>query len=373
MTPPAIPLNDLRRHMAATADAVREAVNGVIASGHYILGPRVERFEKEFAGYCGVAHAVGVGNGTDALELALRACGCGPGDEVVTAANAGGYATAAVLNVGATPAYADIDPRTLVLDAKSFQKAVTPKTKAVIVTHLYGLMADMPDLCALARARGIAVVEDCAQAHGAAIAGRKAGAWGDFGCFSFYPTKNLGALGDAGAVITADAASAGTLRALRQYGWQQAKYHSPHETGRNSRMDEMQAAVLSALLPHLDAWNELRRGAAGRYRAALEGRGVVFQHVDAQERYVAHLCVVRVKQRDRLKEALRQRGIGAELHYPVADYRQPAVIKRIGQRAALPATEMAVAEVLSLPCFPEITAAEIDCVAECVASFMGSL
>jgi dTDP-3-amino-2,3,6-trideoxy-4-keto-D-glucose/dTDP-3-amino-3,4,6-trideoxy-alpha-D-glucose/dTDP-2,6-dideoxy-D-kanosamine transaminase len=358
--PVSIPLNDLRRHGAALADTLQEAVREVIAGGHYILGPRVDRFEKAYAAYCGVAHAVGVGNGTDALELALKALGCAAGDEVLTVANAGGYATSAILSLGATPVYADIDPHTMLMSPETFSQAVTPKTRAVIVTHLFGLMADMPALCSLAAARGIAVIEDCAQAHGASIGGRKAGSWGAFGCFSFYPTKNLGAIGDAGCIVTADAAHAGKLRALRQYGWQQAKYHMPQDTGRNSRMDELQAAVLLAFLPHLESWNDRRREVADRYRAALQEHKMVFQQVPDDERFVAHLCVMRCPARDKLKEALRADGITTDVHYPVADYLQPAVRKRIGQRQALPVTEKAVSEVLSLPCFPEITREETD-------------
>ena len=357
MTDAPVPLNDLQRHMAPFSADLRRIIGEVLDEARYVLGPWVERFENAFAGYCGVAHAVGVANGSDALELALRALDCGAGDDIVTVANAGGYATAAILHAGATPVYADIDPYTLLITPDTLQQAITPATKAVIVTHLYGLMADMPALNAFAAARGIAVIEDCAQAHGASIGGRKAGAWGALGCFSFYPSKNLGGIGDAGCVTTHDARLAECLRSLRQHGWQETKYHTPCDIGRNSRMDAMQAAVLAHLLPHLNGWNDRRRQLVQRYRAAFSPH-VQFQQVGAPESYVAHLCVIRTSDRERLRQALSHAGIATDIHYPVADYAQPAVIRRIGVRPALPVTENIVTEILTLPCFPEMTGEE---------------
>jgi len=357
---PPIPLTDIKRRMAAVAPQVQDAVGQVIASGQYLSGVWLERFESAFADYCGVAHAVGVANGTDALELALRASGCMDGDEVVTVANAGGYATTAIFHCGAKPVYADCDPHTFLMTEETFGHAITPTTRAVIVTHLYGLMADMPSIMELAHSRGITVIEDCAQAHGAAINGKKAGSWGTLGCYSFYPTKNLGALGDAGCIITANAAMAARVRSLRQYGWRDEKYYVPQDIGRNSRMDEIQAAVLVSQLPFLDGWNAKRRHIVQRYRDALASQAIRFQQTDGGDQFVAHLCVARVRGRDALLQALAQVQIAAAIHYPLADYDQPAVIARIGKYLPLPHTQAILPEIISFPCFPELSDEEVD-------------
>jgi aminotransferase EvaB len=354
-----IPLHDLSRRARAMESALREACEAVIGSGRYVMGPWLERFEKEFAAYCGGRHSVGVASGTDALELALKAADCGPGTEVVTVANAGGYATTAILHAGAKPIYADIDAATLLMTPQALEKAITPATQAVIVTHLYGLMADMQALGEVARTHGIRVIEDCAQAHGASRQGRKAGSWGDMGCFSFYPTKNLGALGDAGCVVTDNEEFFRRLQSLRQYGWRDAKYHSPVDIGNNSRMDELQAAVLTALLPHLDRWNIRRRDIVRHYREALEPLGLRFQQVGHEQAYVAHLCVIRTAERDRLQQRLQEESIATDIHYPVADYRQPAVVKILGASAPLPVTEECLPQILTTPCFPEMSDEEV--------------
>lgn len=355
-----IPLNDLKRHSDAVAMELSKATGAVLSSGQFVLGQQVEAFEEAFARYCAIKHVVSVANGTDALELALRAAGIGPGDEVMTVANAGGYSTTAILHAGAVPVYADIDPSTLLISASTLLQAVTPATKAVIVTHLYGLMADMPSICAMAEKHNILIIEDCAQAHGAAIEGKKAGSWGKMGCFSFYPTKNLGGIGDSGCIITEDGELAGRLRSLRQYGWEKRKYYLPHVLGRNSRMDELQAAVLLNLLPYLDIWNNKRRNIVQRYREALASLGIGFQQVDNQESYCAHLSVVRLKDRERVRSALHAKKITTEIHYPVADYMQPAVIAAIGQNPPLPNTQQVISEILTLPCFPEMTDSEVE-------------
>ena len=269
-----VPLNDLERHNRPLLEELEAAVRAALGSGWYILGPRVWEFEAAFAAYCGAGECIGVGNGTDALELALRALGAGPGDVVAAAANAGGYGTAAILATGAEPLYVDVDPATMLMDARALRAAVTPRTRAVLVTHLYGHMADMPAL--LEAAAGVPVIEDCAQAHGARLEGRHAGTWGAAGCFSFYPTKNLGALGDGGAVVTSGGELAARLRALRQYGWT-AKYTAAVPGGRNSRLDELQAAVLLAKLPRLDAWNRRRGEIAAAYGAMLAGLDLELQ------------------------------------------------------------------------------------------------
>ncbi len=314
-----VPVNDLKRHNGPILPELEEAARSVLGGGWYILGPRVQEFEARFAAYCGADHCIGVGNGTDALELALRAVGAGAGDRVATAANAGGYGTAAILAIGAQPVYVEVDPATMLMDARALA-AAAPRPRAVIVTHLYGRMADMPAL--LEAAGGAPVIEDCAQAHGARLQGRHAGTWGAAGCFSFYPTKNLGALGDAGALITSDSETAARIRALRQYGWS-ARYAAEAPYGRNSRLDELQAAVLLVKLPRLEGWNRRRREIARAYGQALAGTGLALPPACGPES-VAHLYVVRSPRRDRLRETLRAAGVGSDIHYPVPDYLQPA-------------------------------------------------
>jgi dTDP-3-amino-2,3,6-trideoxy-4-keto-D-glucose/dTDP-3-amino-3,4,6-trideoxy-alpha-D-glucose/dTDP-2,6-dideoxy-D-kanosamine transaminase len=316
-----------------------------------LTGPELEAFESEFAAFCGVANCVGVASGTDALELALRALGVGPGDCVASVANAGLYATTAIRTVGAMPAYVDIDAANMLMDVQALRTALTPATKAVVVTHLYGRMADLPSILEVTEAAGIPIIEDCAQAHGAHIARKAAGSWGTLGCFSFYPTKNLGALGDAGAVITSSAELTGRLRELRQYGWT-SKYRSVR-LGRNSRMDEFQAAVLRVKLPHLTAWNSRRLEIAGAYGRGLTGLGLELPAISGGD-YVGHLYVVRTAERDAIRAALTEAGIGSDIHYPVPDHKQPWV-QTLLNGVSLPETERACDEVLSLPCFPELT------------------
>ena len=319
--PRPVALNDLLRQTTALQGELSASVNRVLASGWYILGRECTAFEAEFAAYCGVAHCVSVANGTDALELALRALGIGPGDIVATVANAGGYSTTAIRAIGAEPLYIDIDPATMNMSAADLAARLTPAVRAVIATHLYGRMADLPALLAVTGREGVPLVEDCAQAHGAAIGGKKAGSWGALACFSFYPTKNLGALGDGGAVTTNHQRLAQRVKSLRQYGWS-SKYQCA-EYGRNSRMDEMQAAILRAKLPHLDAWNARRREIAATYSAALAGRPIQCPP-DFGEDYVAHLYVIRTQARDQVRAALKACGIATDIHYPVPDHLQEA-------------------------------------------------
>ena len=355
-----IALNDLARHHAPLRAELDAAIARVNDRGYYILGPEVEAFEREFAAYCGAAACVAVGNGTDALELALRALGVGAGDEVATVANAGGYATAAIRAAGATPVYADVDEATLTIDPASLAERLTPRTRAIIVVHLYGRLADVEAVARLAKERGMPLIEDCAQAHGAARGGGKAGTFGAVGCYSFYPTKNLGALGDAGALVTNDAPFAARVAELRTYGWR-GKYRVAAAGGMNSRMDEMQAAVLRVKLPHLDAWNARRRRIARRYAAAIVHPAIALSPRPDDDSDVAHLYVVRAQDRDGLRVHLAAAGIATDVHYPVADHRQAA-----WAQAASPSllrTERACDEVLSLPCYPELTEAEIAAVA----------
>jgi len=366
-----IPINDLKRHHAPLATELAAAVNRVLSSGWYILGPEVEAFEQEFARYCGVEHCAGVGNGTDALELALRAVGVGPGAEVATVANAGMYGTTAILRVGAAPLYVDVDDRSMTMSPAALGAAIPAGPRghpaAVIVTHLYGRMAEIEELLAIAGQKNIPVIEDCAQAHGAERAGRKAGSWGTLGCFSFYPTKNLGAAGDGGAVVTADATLAAKIRALRQYGWT-SKYRATVAGGRNSRLDEMQAAVLRTKLPHLDGWNARRREIARLYHGALAGSEVILP--EPRDDSVTHLYVIRSPHRERIRIALAAAGIGTDVHYPVPDHRQESVQRIAFRRTPLPVTEASAAEVLTLPCFPEMTDTEVREIAHAVNAEM---
>lgn len=338
-----------------------EPVHRVLNRGWFILGPEVETFEAAFADYCGTTECIGTGNGTDALELTLRGLGVGPGDEVATVANAGMYATTAIRAIGAVPLFVDIDPDNLLISPAALSAILQPTTRAVIATHLYGLIAPMTAILKITQAYGIPVIEDCAQAHGAIRDGRMAGNWGVAGCFSFYPTKNLGAAGDAGAIVTSDRGLASRLRALRQYGWT-TRFHSSFEGGRNSRLDEIQAAILSAKLPFLNSWNERRRLLARRYSEAFTASGVLPHVADPQEDYVAHLYVVRSLFRDRLQLMLAQRGIQTNIHYPTPDHMQPSQRQMPFRRAGLEHTEDAAAQILTLPCYPELTDEEVQTV-----------
>jgi dTDP-4-amino-4,6-dideoxygalactose transaminase len=301
-----IALNDLARHHAPLRAELEAAMARVHDRGWYILGPEVEAFEREFAAYLGVAECIAVGNGTDALELALRALMVSSGETVATVANAGMYATTAIRAVGAVPAYVEIDAATLEMDPAALASVAAARPRAIVATHLYGRLADIDALVRIADAQRIPLIEDCAQAHGAKRAARRAGTHGLLGCFSFYPTKNLGALGDAGAVVTNDRQLAVKLRALRVYGWG-AKYHCTIQGGMNSRMDELQAAVLRAKLPHLDRWNLRRREIAARYTGAIRHPYIVVPPFIDDGTDVAHLYVVRAKARESLRQHSRRR------------------------------------------------------------------
>ncbi len=357
-------INDLHRHTQPIQTQLNAAVTRVLQSGWFVLGPEVTAFEQEFAAYCGTTHCVSLANGTDALELALRALDIGPGKTVLTVANAGMYSSVGILATGATPLYADVSPDTLLLDVAEVKRLLDQhRVDAIIVTHLYGLLADIEDIVKLAQARGIPVVEDCAQAHGASRQGRKAGSFGDIACFSFYPTKNLGALGDGGAIATSRQDLADRVKQFRQYGWG-SKYSVTLAGGRNSRLDEMQAAILRVKLPLLDQWNTRRRDIATRYSKGITNSRVSAQKVHGTE-YVAHLYVVRSTERDKLKQHLAAAGIPSDVHYPIPDYAQAAYRHQFAN-THLAVTEQACAEVLTLPCFPEMTDAEVDAVIACV-------
>ncbi len=347
------------------------SISRVVRRGRYVLAEEVDAFEHSFAAYCGVPHGVGLASGTDALELALRAFGIGPGDTVMLAANAGFYGSVAVSLVGAKAHYVEIDSDTMTLSVDSLEQALRRgKPKAIIVTHLYGQLADIGAIAELAREHGVAVVEDCAQAHGAMSGGQRAGSFGDVGCFSFYPTKNLGALGDGGMVTCRNDALARKLRSLRQYGWG-SKYHNELEGGRNSRLDEVQAAVLNDKLPLLDVANEKRRIAARFYQSALASVPLRLP-VSTGADYVAHLYVVRTPQRDALHDFLARRGITSEVHYPVPDHLQQVTVRQRRERDSLARTEDACSSVLSLPCFVGITPDQQQAVVSAVREFFSA-
>lgn len=352
-----IPVNSLVRQLEPLRDALLAAITGVVDGGHYVLGSGVEAFEAAFASYCGVPHCVGVANGSDALELALRATGVAPGDRVALPANAAMYATGAALACGAEPVFVDVTEAST-LDPDALARACSGHApRAVVVTHLYGRLADIGPIARLCAEHGIALVEDCAQAHGARAGdGRRAGAFGDAATFSFYPTKNLGALGDAGAVVCRDPRLAARLRALRQYGWER-KYVNAIAGGRNSRLDELQARVLALKLAHLDEWNRRRRDIANRYSRGIRNARIVAPP-PAGEEYVAHLYVVHSDDRDALRAHLARAGIGSDVHYPVPDHRQPCFGGRY-RDLSLPVTERQCATALTLPCFPELTDDEV--------------
>ncbi len=352
-----IPFNTLAHQYRMLQSEIDAAIRRVLERGYFILGPEVEAFEAAFAGYHQVAHAVGVANGTDAIELALRAAGVGPGDEVITVSHTAVPTVCAIERAGARPVLVDVEPDTYTMDPRAAEAAVTPHTRALLPVHLYGQPADMDALGAVAERHGLLLVEDCAQAHGAKYGGQLVGTFGHLAAFSFYPTKNLGAYGDGGAVITQDGEYAARLRRLRQYG-QTARYHHA-ERGVNSRLDELQAAILRVKLAHLDAHNRRRREIAAGYAARLQG--VALPAVREGAYHVYHLYVVRHPRRDALREALRERGIGTAVHYPLPVHMQPAYADL--ECGRLPVTERVVQEILSLPMYIGLTQADVAAVA----------
>lgn len=350
-----IPQSNPKASYLAHREEIDAALLRVTASGWYILGPEVAGFEAEFAAYHSLPHAVGVASGTDALELALRACGVESGQAVFTVSHTAVATVAAIERCGALPVLVDIDPVTYTLDPHALDQALKrwrgARPAAVVPVHLYGQLADMPAILEIAGRYGLRVVEDCAQAHGTRLHGRLAGTWGDAAAFSFYPTKNLGALGDGGAVITADDEIARRVRELRQYGWRE-RYISAIP-GINSRLDELQAAVLRVKLRYLDSANARRRAIAAHYREALADRGLTLPTCRDGAEPVYHQFVVRSSMRDQLQADLRQRGIGTLIHYPQPIHHQPAYADRL-VHGDLTQSEQAAANVLSLPMFPEL-------------------
>jgi dTDP-4-amino-4,6-dideoxygalactose transaminase len=346
--------------------AIDAAIRRVVDRGWFILGPELEAFEAAFAAATGADHAVGVGTGTDAIAIVLRALGIGPGDEVITAPVSAAYTALACMMVGARPVFADVDPVRMTIDPLAVEAAVTPRTKAVLPVHLYGQPADMPALAAVAARYGLAVIEDCCQAHLATCGGRPVGGFGIAAAYSFYPTKNLGALGDGGAITTGDGALAARMKRVRNGGQTDRYLHA--EMGVNSRLDEMQAAILSAKLPFLAGWTAARRAAASRYRELLGGAPIDVPR-ECDDGHVYHLFPVRSPRRDRLQAFLKDEGIETLIHYPVAIPDQPAL--RTERPADCPAARRVCAEVLSLPISPSIQDEEIALVASTVMRFRG--
>ena len=368
VSPPPPPVPFFRTDAILAGLDAHACLTRVCQSGSLVLGPEVRAFEAAFADYVGGAGCVGVGNGTDALVLALQAVGVGEGSRVLMAANAGFYASTAAYRLGACPVYVDVCPHTHLLTPEALAKglAETSDVAAMVVTHLYGNVAAMPDIVALGRAHDVAVVEDCAQAHGAALPEGRAGGFGTLSCFSFYPTKNLGALGDGGAVCGRDSAALERVRKLRQYGWGD-KYRVELVHGGNSRLDELQAAFLRDKLAGLEAANAKRRAIVARYRAALHDCPLQFVG-ETTPQVAAHLCVVTTPVRDALATTLRRDGIATAVHYPIPDHLQPAYDHPQGE-GALPVTERLAAQVLSLPCYPDMPEGDVARVMQTVRGF----
>lgn len=360
---PLIEFGDLKQEVAEIRAELDEAIGRVLAGGWFVLGAEGEAFEREFAAYVGARHAIGCGNGTDAITLALRALGVEPGDEVITVANTCVPTAAGIRDAGCALRVVDCDPETLQMDARALERAITSKTRAVMPVHLYGSSPDMREIARVCEAANVPVVEDCAQAHGAEIQGRKAGQWGVMAAWSFYPSKNLGAYGDGGAVTTDDDELAEKLKRLRNYGQRVRYYHD--EEGRNSRLDEMQAAILRVKLKHLNRWNERRREIANIYEEMLEGSSARVARVTEDGASARHLFVVRVPaaRREEIRRAMQERGVATQIHYPVPLHKQKAYAEMF-EELILPNAEAAADELISLPLYPQMTDEQVRRVAE---------
>ena len=362
----AVPFTDLAAMAQEVWPSVEADYMACLLNADYVGGPPVATFERDWAAFCGASHSVGVANGTDAIELTLAALGIGAGDEVIVPANTFIGTAAAVVRAGARPRFADVSDETLLMTPATMAAVVTPQTRAVIVVHLYGQVADMDGLTAAAAEHGLAVVEDAAQAHGATWAGRRAGSLGTAACFSFYPGKNLGAFGDAGAVVTSDPDLADKVRALANHGRMSGSAHYEHVyVGRNSRMDALQAVALSGKLARIPAWSDRRQQLAARYRERLIGTPVRLAATDPRARHVYHLLVARVADRDRVQAELSDRGIQTGVHYPVPCHQQPPL--RQFADGPMPVAEQAAGEIISLPMFPHMTPDQVDVVCDALA------
>jgi dTDP-4-amino-4,6-dideoxygalactose transaminase len=363
-----VPFVDLKAQYAAICKDVQTNVDRALKDASFILGPEVAQFENRFAVYCGCEHAIGVASGLDALKLSLRALEIGPGDEVITSANTYIATALAISSVGAKPVLVDADPQDYNMNPCLLADALTPRTRAVLPVHLYGQPARMDEIADVVRGRDVCILEDASQAHGARYHDRRVGSLGNAGAFSLYPGKNLGAYGDAGIVTTDSSVIAGRLTRLRNYGSDRKYYHAV--LGENSRLDTIQAAILLAKLPHLDAWNTARRRAAQGYRERLAGVGdLILPTTRPESEAVYHLFVIRTAQRDALMRHLAARDITCIIHYPIPIHMQEAYAGHGWQRGQFPVTEQLASEILSLPMFPEITDAQLDAVAEAIRDF----
>ncbi len=361
-------INDLKLHADKLRDLTDAAIARVLDRGWFVLGPEVTAFETQFAQYIGVAKSVSLANGTDALELALRAVGVGKSDLVATVANAGMYTTTALIAIDAEPFFIDVDQASRTTTLHECERALAAGVKAIVVTHLYGRAApDIQAIATLCARHKIPLIEDCAQAHGAKVDGKMVGSFGDIACFSFYPTKNLGALGDGGAVATNNVQLAETVARLRQYGWS-SKYQVTLAKSRNSRLDEMQAAILSEFLPLLDGWNNRRREIALGYAELIKNPAVQLPVFNGED-YVGHLYVIETVNPEGLRAHLKTNQIASEVHYPIPDYKQPVFGDQFAS-IKLPVTEKLAATILTLPCFPELTDEQVGKVAEAVNSWV---
>lgn len=357
-------VTDLKIRIKQNEEYLKNAIHKVINSGWFVLGPSVKKFEEEFSKYLGAEYCIGLANGTDAIELGLRALGISKGDRVATVANAGMYTTTSLLAIGAEPYFLDVDVKTRNVTFSECKRAVAAGVKAIVVTHIYGLaVPEIEKITSFCKDNGIAVLEDCAQAHGAKINSRFVGTFGDAASFSFYPTKNLGALGDGGALVTSNSFIAEKVEQLRQYGWS-SKYRVVTRGGMNSRLDELQAAVLSVFLPKLEAANDRRREIATHYSQMISKSGVELPPVYGEE-YVAHLYILNANDRKSLKQHLESHQISTAIHYPIPDYRQP-IFGTQYDKLFLENTENLCGEILTLPCYPELTESEVEKVVECV-------
>lgn len=361
-----IPFVDLKAQYASIKDDVNAAILRVLESCHFTLGPEVAAFEEEFARYCDVRFGVAVNSGTSALHLALLAAGVGPGDEVITVPFTFMATVSAIQYAGATPVFVDIDPATYTMDVSRLEAAITAKTKAIIPVHLYGQPVDMDSLLDIARARGLTVIEDAAQAHGAEYKGRRVGSMGHMACFSFYPGKNLGAYGEGGLVATNDASLTRTLRMLRDWGAEKKYEHVLK--GYNYRMEAIQGAVLRVKLPLLEQWTEARRAVAGQYDRAFKGSGVQTPVTMPNVRHVYHIYAIRTAQRARWQEQLQAKGVSSGIHYPTPIHLLPAFSDLGYGAGSFPHSERAASEVLSLPMYPELSPQQVEEVVAAVLS-----
>ena len=365
-----VPFVDLKAQHASIAAEVEAAVGRVMTNADFILGGDVAAFEEEFGRYCEATHCVGLDSGMSALELGMRAMGIGPGDEVITPAGSFIASSSAISFTGATPVWVDVDPHTYNVDPDLIEAAITPRTRAIMVVHLYGQPADMDRVLAVAERHGLPVIEDACQSHGAHYKGRRTGSMGKFAAFSFYPSKNLGAYGDAGALTTNDGDLADKVRMMRNYG-QRAKYDHVYLAW-NRRLDTLQAAVLRVKLRHLDQWNEARKRVASLYGELLAGSGATLPRTGPGAEHVYHLFVIQVGERHRVQEELAARGISTGIHYPVPIHLQEAYRDRGAKPGSFPVTEAAAGRVLSLPMYPELGEADVRRVASALGDVLSA-